>query len=310
MILWSASASAQDLTFCGSGFVVDLSVGYTPTSSGLRLCGCEEEISGCELVHIVLSNRDNPLDCSEIIMTERWWREGRDLVDMFDAFTCTELPESPTHQDRYIIDTRGLSAGDTITILVCKTDPEAENIIEVSAIPHSDCNPISCPPTISCPIEEKLYRDTTCLFVVPDYRSDVILTDTCSSNPMSDISDLYMIIQSPPPGTIVDENLFVELQVIDDDDVLVTTCDVSLILVRDNVPFIEDPDPIDDISIGEPMPPIQDIVALDTIENEVIIPIDVITIVDSIGSNLCDGYTISRPYLHYSSYRHRYPLCR
>ncbi len=296
MILWSLSSYAQDLTSCGTGYFMDLSVGYTTTGQGLELCGCSDVASKCELVHIILRrSKDNVtdlLDCPDITLTERWWREEKDLVDIFYATTCEELEESSTHSDRYEIKTEAYEPGDTISLLVCKTNAFDNNIIELSASPGPSCNEFSCIPKMSCPVEFKLRKNLDCSYILPDFRLGVSLEDTCFT-PGIDVTDQYTLMQTPAPGTLVTEDLFVEIKVATEEGEIVATCDVSVLLAADVPPFIFPPSDIEDVREGEELPPIEDLLAVDTISDGELFFISTTKSIDSYDETPCAGYEMT-----------------
>ena len=296
VILWSLSAQAQDLTSCGTGYFIDLSIGYTPTGLGLELCGCSEETSRCELFHIIMKKTkgDNTdlLDCPSITLTERWWREQRDLVDIYYAESCEEVTESATHSDRYEINTASLQAGDTISFLVCKTNAFDDNIIELSATPGEACSEFACAPKMNCPVEFKLRKNLECLYVLPDFTLGVTLEDTCEM-PSRDVTDRYTLMQTPPPGTEVSEDLFVEIKVATDEGEVISTCDVSVILADDVPPTIPQPSMLPNILIGEDLPELEKLVAIDTIADGQLHEIETMTSVDTYVKDGCAGYEVT-----------------
>lgn len=296
VILWSLCVQAQDLTSCGTGYYIDLSIGYTPTGLGLDLCGCNEEVKRCELFHVIMrktkDDKTDLLECPNITLTERWWREQRDLVDIFYAETCEELVESATHNDRYEINTEGLEAGDTISFLVCKTNAFDDNIIELSATPGESCSEFACAPKINCPVEFKLRKNLECLYVLPDFTLGVTLEDTCDTPPI-DVTDQYTLMQIPPPGTIVSEDLFVEIKVATDEGEVITTCDVSVILATDVPPTIPTPSNLPDIVDGEELPKLEDLIAIDTIGEGTLHEIETTTSVDTFVEDGCAGYEVT-----------------
>lgn len=296
VILWSICAHAQDLTSCGTGYFIDLSIGYTPTGLGLDLCGCSEETKRCELFHIIMrktkDDETDLLECPNIILTERWWREQRDLVDIFYAETCVELTESATHSDRYEINTAGLVAGDTISFLVCKTNAFDDNIIELSATPGESCSEFACAPRMTCPVEFKLRKNLECLYVLPDFTLGVTLEDTCEV-PLKIVTDQYTLMQIPPSGTVVSEDLFVEIKVATDEGEVITTCDVSVILATDVPPAIPQPANLPNIFIGEDLPQIEGLIAIDTIGDGELHEIETTTSVDTYVEDGCAGYEVT-----------------
>ena len=297
VVLWSLSSSAQDLTYCGTGYFIDLSIGYTPTGFGLELCGCSEDTAPCELVHIVLSRENSSgetqlLDCPEITLTERWWREQKDLVDIYYADTCEELPESDTHNDLYQISVDHLNPGDTLSILVCKTDPSDPNIISLSGTPGSECSEFRCAPRMQCPIEERIWKSTACTYELPNFADEVLLFDTCIS-PTLDVTADFVIMQQPSPGTVVDEPSFVEIQVMDTMGTLISTCDVSVLLADDSPPSIPTPLQVDDIIAGEDFPLFQQLMARDTIGYGDILLIPTDQSIDPYDEDACNGYAVT-----------------
>ena len=296
LAFWSINAISQDLTSCGDGYVVDLSIGYTPTSFGLTLCGCSNDTSPCELVHIVMQRTEGSevslLECPEISLTERWWREKRDLVDIFDPVTCEEYPESASHMDRYIFDTSDLGPGDTLSILVCKTSTEDNNIIELSATPGPECSTFTCPPQMSCPVEISLHPDGQCRYVIPDFTSTIILRDTCFSPPAIVTTD-YTLMQDPPPGSVVADPLFVEIEVATEEGEVISTCDVSVLLASNGPPLIESPSIIEDITVGNPLPAIEEIFGSDTVGLGIIQQIPAFGTVDTYLRDDCEGYSVT-----------------
>lgn len=295
----SNGAFAQDLTSCGEGYFIDLSVGYTPLGIGLELCGCSNQVKNCELVHIVMSQEANsqvvPLDCPSITLTERWWREGKDLVDIYDPITCEEYNESTTYTDRYEIPTGHLNGGDTLSILVCKTDPEDINLIEVSASPGPECEPIPCVPQMECPVEEKLYVGTDCAHLLPNFIEDIILYDTCFS-PKVDVTEDFVIMQFPEPGTIVTSDLFVEITIANDEGMELATCDISVLVVEDRGPTFETMPIIEDIIVGEALPDLIELSAHDTTDQG-ILDIPVVSSIDPYDVDACGGYPITYRWL-------------
>ncbi len=296
VILWSLNIQSQDLTYCGDGYFIDLNVGYSPTGFGLQLCGCSGETSNCELVHIILrrGNSDDPqlLNCPNIVLTERWWRERKDLVDIYDANTCEEISESPDFDDRYEISTSIYDPGDTISILVCKTNPDDLNIISLSASPGAECSELSCKPQISCPVEYQLRKNLDCIYVLPDFRDDVVLYDTCS-DPITDVTASYVLRQNPQPGETISNDLFVEITATNNEGVVVTTCDISILLTADMAPTIMEPSYIEDISSWAPFPQFENLVALDTTALDSVIIIETIKSIDPYNKNACEGYSVT-----------------
>lgn len=289
-------SNAQDLSYCGQGYYMDLSVGYTPTGFGLELCGCSPQSAPCELVHIILQRTsgsvEESLGCTDIILTERWWREAKDLVDIFDPLTCEEYEESVDFSDRYILPTAHLDAGDTISILVCKTDPQDRNIIELSASPGTSCALHHCAPEIFCPVEVELEKNDSCIYVIPDFKDNIVLLDTCDTEEM-DVTEDYMIIQSPARGTIISENQFVTVEAFNQSGEIMASCDISILLIADVPPVLTDPDPIPDIQSWEPLPPFQQLVATDTSVNDSVYILDVLEIIDPFSEDACTGYAVT-----------------
>ncbi len=279
---------------------MDLSVGYTPTGLGLELCGCSEEIKRCELFHVIMRKTKDAntdlLECPNITLTERWWREERDLVDIFYAESCEELPESATHSDRYEINTSGLEAGDTISFLVCKTNAFDDNIIELSATPGESCSEFVCAPKISCPVEFKLRKNLECLYILPDFTLGVSLEDTCVS-PTVDVTDQYTLMQMPPPGSEVSEDLFVEIKVATEEGEIISTCDVSVILAKDIPPTIPQPPELSNIIVGEELPEMEELKAIDTISDGQLHEIETIRSVDTYVEDGCAGYEVTYRWL-------------
>jgi len=232
------------------------------------------------------------LDCPDISLTERWWREQRDLVDIFYTDSCTELEESDTHDDRYIINTAHLNPGDTVSILVCKTNAFDDNIIELSATPGQECSEFVCAPEMQCPVEFKLRLDSGCEYVLPDFRLGVDLLDTCV-NPPVDVTSEYVMMQHPEPGTVVTDDLFVEIQVSTSQGEIVATCDVSVILAPNTPPRIDQPSVISDITYGDPLPFQEILTAVDTAVDGSLSQIDVIATVDPSLEDICNGYAVT-----------------
>ena len=232
------------------------------------------------------------LDCEDISITERWWREQRDLIDIFDPVTCTEIPESASHSDRYEIDTDHLSPGDTLRLLVCKTDPEDDFVMEFSATPGSTCSTFRCAPQMSCPVETSLHPDGQCRYIIPDFVPSVVLRDTCMTPPTIVTSE-FTIMQNPPPGAQVEETLFVEIQVATDQGEIIAACDISILLAPNTPPQIDEPDDIEDILVSQPFPPIQDIFATDTVGLGIIQQIPAFGIIDPFVRNDCEGFLVT-----------------
>ena len=295
--LWSLSIQAQDLSLCGTGYFIDLSVGYTPTGFGLELCSCSEENSHCELVHIIM-RRENAqgeielLDCPDISLTERWWREQKDLVDIYYADTCEEIEESQTHSDLYYLSTALLNPGDTLSLLVCKTDPEDNNIISMSATPGNECQEFQCAPKMDCPVEERIWKGLTCTYELPDFTEEVTLFDTCVSPPLN-VSDHYVIMQTPEPGSIIHDPIFAEIKIMDTLGMLIASCDVSVLLAEDSPPVLPIPEQADDIIAGEDFPPFQQLVAFDTIGNGELLSIIADQSIDPYEEDACSGYAVT-----------------
>lgn len=276
---------------------MDLSVGYTATGTGLEFCGCSSEAANCELVHIVFqrqtsNNITEQLDCPDIVLTERWWREENDLVDIYYADTCEELEESATHNDRYEINTSAYEGGDTLSILVCKTNPFDNNIIELSASPGPSCNEFICAPEMTCPVEFKLRLNLECQYVLPDFRLGVSLQDTCQSPP-EDVTNSFTLMQIPAPGTVVTEDLFVEVNVSTAEGEIITSCDVSVILTDNTPPVIMQPQDILDIRVGEPLPVFEELLAIDTIANDVLYELETEQLIDPYEEEACLGYSVT-----------------
>jgi len=294
--MWSLSLTAQDLTSCGTGYVMDLSVGYTPTSTGLTLCGCNPQTNNCELVHIIMrqthAGGTTLLECPEISLTERWWREKKDLVDIYNPITCEEYEESPSHMDRYIFETSHLMGGDTLSILVCKTDDSDQNVIELSATPGTECSTLTCPPQMSCPVEVSLHPDAQCRYTIPDFTSSIILRDTCGPIPAIVTAD-YVLMQNPIVGTEITAPTFVEIEVATIEGEVITTCDVSILIAANAPPILDPADDIVDIYVGDPFPHIQDLYATDTVGLNIIQQIPAFASIDSFTIDDCDGYTVT-----------------
>ena len=290
--MWSISVTAQDLTSCGDGYFVDLSIRYTPTSFGLELCGCSEEVANCELLHVIMRQGSTPLDCQNISITERWWREQRDLIDIFDPDTCEEYPESASHSDRYEIDTEHLDPGDTLRLLVCKTDPEDDFVMEFRPSPGPSCSALRCAPQMSCPVETSLHPDGQCRYIIPDFIPNIILRDTCEAPPTIVTGD-FTITQDPPPGTEIDAPLFVEIAVANDQGEVIATCDVSILLTPNGPPSIEMPQGLTDILAHDPFPLLEDIFATDTVGLGFIQQIPAFATIDSFERDDCAGYTVT-----------------
>ena len=287
---------SQDLTSCGDGYFIDLSVGYTVTGQGLESCGCRADTNYCELVHIIMQEvRDDQtklLSCPDISLTERWWRELKDLVDIYDPITCEEYPESETHPDRYEFNTSSLDPGDTLSILVCKTSSFDKNIIQLSASPGKECDEEACPPTISCPSEFKLRKGFDCAYSLPDFLPGILLTDECAT-PVIDVTSAYTIMQLPVAGTQITEDIFVEMRVYDEDGKLVTTCDIFVTLAGDPPPELDSPLPLPNIPYGANLPIFETLEAYDTIDDGRVIKINVETSIDPIIDKPCSGYTLT-----------------
>ncbi len=271
---------------------MDLSVGYTPTSIGLELCGCSDDVVNCELLHVVMQNGTNALDCPEISITERWWREQRDLIDIYDPETCQEYPESASHSDRYEISTEHLEPGDTLRLLVCKTEPEDDFVMEFSATPGPSCSTFRCAPQMSCPVETSLHPDGQCRYIIPDFLPSIILRDTCMSPPTIVTGD-FTIMQTPAPGTQVSEPLFVEIEVATDEGEVITACDISILLAPNLPPTIDIPQELADIQAHEPFPSMETIFATDTVGLGIIQQIPAFATVDSFERDDCDGYIVT-----------------
>ena len=292
----SLSLPAQKLVDCGTPYSIDLSVGYSIAGIGSPSCGCEENESArqCELIKINLTSTRNgvttPYGCDTIIVTERWWREQKDLIDFFDPVTCEEYPESPIYPDHYEIPVRHISPGGTIELLMCKTGNfEVDFIVNLSARPSNTCLP-HCLPTLSCPVEEYLNKNETCDYVVPNYLEDIVLSDTCMHN--IPIEQAYKITQNPPPGTIIHEDLFVEIWVSDTLGVTVASCDISIVLIGDE--GYSSPRQLNDITSNDPLWPIDPIILYDTTLNGDFIENIIEGVREIIGDNCGDRIVVHR----------------
>jgi len=293
--LFSTSLSSQDLTSCNEPYIIDLSTGYSVAGFGLNGCGCSEEVDDCELIHIIMrrvvDDEIELLECQNIALTERWWREEEDYIDIYNPITCEEYPESETHSDRYEFNTSHLGPGDTLTILLCKTDPYNDNLVELRAYTGEGCKESICPPLIDCPATFKLRKNLDCEYELPDFTSGITLTDTCQS-PIMDVSEEYFIIQNPPAGTIIEDSTFVEIIIEDQDRIEVGRCDIYVTLAGDPPPEMDDPDPISDIIHGDVMPDFQLLIAHDTMYDNSIIQVQVTTTIDDFTPAPCEGYQV------------------
>ncbi len=288
--------NSQDLAACGQGYFIDLSVGYELGGYGSKECGCSDTTNYCELLHIIMRRSTTDgielIECPEISLTERWWREKIDYVDLYDPLTCEEYPESNTHTDRYEIRTDHLKGGDTLSILVCKTDPFNQNLMEFSATPGAQCSTTLCPPILDCPVTFKLRKNLECEYLVPDFTLGVTLIDSCQTPPI-DVTEDYVLMQSPTPGSIITDSIFVQISVFDAEGALINTCDVYVTLAGDPPPEINTPDAIADITYGDPLPNFQELIAWDTLPDNSVIQVWVATSIDEYTIRPCDGYTMT-----------------
>lgn len=295
-IMLCTSLSAQDLTSCSPPYIIDLSVGYKFGGYGKSGCGCSPTVDNCERVDIILRRTKDGntelLECSNISLTERWWREKEDYVSIYNPITCEEYPSSDTHNDRFEFNTSALQAGDTLSLLICKNDPFNNNIIELRAYAGPDCQEGQCVPMIDCPATFKLRKNLECHYELPDFTTGIILTDTCQVPPML-VSEEYFIIQNPPAGTFIEDSVFVEITVLDQGRNFVTSCDVFVTLAEEPPLEMDDPDPIDDIVHGDYLPDFQVILAYDTLHDNTIRQYPVKPIIDDYVAAPCEGYMIT-----------------